>query len=89
MDMTKKNDAGTSNWIDPDDAPELDDDYFLHADVWNGDKLVKRGRPRVENPKKQVTLRLDADIIDTFKSQGAGWQTRMNEALRQAINNHR
>lgn len=87
--MTKKNDAGTSNWIDPDDAPELDDDYFLHADVWNGDKLVKRGRPRVENPKKQVTLRLDADIIDTFKSQGAGWQTRMNEALRQAINNHR
>ncbi|MCP1237096.1 BrnA antitoxin family protein [Gluconobacter kondonii] len=86
--MKKKNENGKPEWVDPDEIPELGDDFFLHADVWNGDKLVKRGRPRVENPKKQVTLRLDADIIDAFKSQGSGWQTRMNEALRQAINHH-
>lgn len=86
MDMTKKNENGKPAWVDPDEIPELDDDYFLHADVWNSDKLVKRGRPRVENPKKQITLRLDADVIEAFKSQGAGWQTRINEALRQAMN---
>jgi uncharacterized protein (DUF4415 family) len=42
----------------------------------------KRGRPPVETPKKQVTLRLDQDIIDHFKAEGPGWQTRINDALR-------
>lgn len=34
-------------------------------------------------PKKQVTVRLDRDVIDWFKSQGKGYQTRMNAVLRQ------
>ena len=42
------------------------------------------GRPRLEHPKKQVTLRLDQDVIDKFKSDGEGWQSRMNDALRKA-----
>jgi uncharacterized protein (DUF4415 family) len=42
----------------------------------------KRGRPPVEMPKKQVTLRLDQDVIDHFKAEGPGWQTRINDALR-------
>jgi uncharacterized protein (DUF4415 family) len=32
--------------------------------------------------KRQVTMRFDADIIDYFKSQGRGWQSRMNAVLR-------
>ena len=44
----------------------------------------KRGRPRLDNPKKQVTLRLDADIIAHFRTTGRGWQTRINKALREA-----
>ena len=44
----------------------------------------KRGRPRLENPKKQITLRLDADIVEHFRKTGRGWQTRINEALREA-----
>lgn len=42
------------------------------------------GRPRLEHPKKQVTLRLDQDVIDKFKSDGQGWQSRINDALRKA-----
>ena len=35
-------------------------------------------------PKKQVTLRLDADLIERFRATGKGWQSRINEALRKA-----
>lgn len=42
-----------------------------------------RGRPKLVAPKRQVTLRLDADVIDGLRSTGRGWQTRVNEALRQ------
>ncbi|MBB4065674.1 BrnA antitoxin family protein [Gellertiella hungarica] len=44
----------------------------------------QRGRPTVESPKKQVTLRLDADLVAHFKAGGKGWQSRMNAALRKA-----
>ena len=42
----------------------------------------KRGRPKLENPKKQITLRLDAEVVEHFRKTGRGWQTRINEALR-------
>ena len=47
--------------------------------------LRPRGRPRKENPKAQVTLRLDPEVLDHFKSGGAGWQTRINAALRRVV----
>ncbi|KRB49855.1 hypothetical protein ASE04_14715 [Rhizobium sp. Root708] len=43
-----------------------------------------RGRPAVEQPKRQISLRLDPDVIDAFKATGKGWQGRINEALRKA-----
>ncbi|WFR95903.1 BrnA antitoxin family protein [Rhizobium tumorigenes] len=43
-----------------------------------------RGRPAVEAPKRQISLRLDPDVIDAFKATGKGWQSRINEALRKA-----
>ena len=39
--------------------------------------------------KKSVTIRLDADMIDWFKSQGPGWQTKMNWVLRLYFASHR
>jgi uncharacterized protein (DUF4415 family) len=42
-----------------------------------------RGRPKLERPKVLLTVRYDADIIDAFKATGEGWQTRMNDALRE------
>jgi uncharacterized protein (DUF4415 family) len=35
-------------------------------------------------PKEAVKLRLDADVVASFRAGGAGWQTRMNDALRRA-----
>jgi uncharacterized protein (DUF4415 family) len=49
----------------------------------------KRGRPPVDAPKKQVTLRLDQDVIDHFRSGGPGWQTRINDALREVAGKQR
>ncbi|MFM5954358.1 MAG: BrnA antitoxin family protein [Novosphingobium sp.] len=64
--------------------PELDDDWFAEADAFVGTKLVRRGRPKSDNPKQPVSLRLDREVIDWFKRQGAGWQSRINDELRKA-----
>lgn len=55
--------------IDTTDIPELDDAFFENAEL----KLP---------PKQPVTLRLDSDVLVWFKSQGAGYQTRINKLLR-------
>jgi uncharacterized protein (DUF4415 family) len=41
--------------------------------------------PERDEAKKQVTLRLDADVLDRFRSEGPGWQTRLNATLRKAV----
>jgi uncharacterized protein (DUF4415 family) len=48
--------------------------------------IRKRGErgPQKAPTKQQVTLRLDRDVIERFRSTGSGWQGRINEALRKA-----
>ena len=72
-----------SSWVDPDDAPELDDDWFDRAEIRIGDRIIRRGRP-AGSVKQPVSLRLDKDVVDRFRADGPGWQSRMNEALRKA-----
>jgi uncharacterized protein (DUF4415 family) len=72
-----------SSWVDPDDAPELDDEWFERAEIRIGDKVIRRGRP-AGSTKRLVSLRLDEAVIDHFRATGPGWQTRVNEALRKA-----
>lgn len=43
-----------------------------------------RGRPTVATPKRPVTIRLDAEVVEKFKATGKGWQSRINEALKKA-----
>ena len=43
---------------------------------------LKRGRPLGSGSKTQVTLRIDTDVLNKFKATGAGWQSRINEALK-------
>lgn len=43
-----------------------------------------RGRPKLETPKKLVTLRLDQDVVEKFRATGKGWQSRINEVLKHA-----
>lgn len=86
--MNAKKPATLDTWTDPDDAPELTEEFFERADEYIGDTLVRRGRPRAERTKQAVTIRYDADIIAAFKATGAGWQTRMNDALRDWLAAH-
>ncbi len=44
-----------------------------------------RGRPRLDRTKLQVTIRLDADVLDRLRSSGPGWQSRINDALRKEL----
>jgi uncharacterized protein (DUF4415 family) len=46
----------------------------------------RRGRPRKPAPKINQTLRLDADVVDAYRRQGRGWQTRINAVLRAHMN---
>jgi len=51
-------------------------------------QIVKVGRPVSESPKKQITLRLDSDIITKFRPHGRGWQSEINAALCQWLANN-
>ena len=84
--MRKSKSTGTKKWVDPDDAPELTREFFRTADIYQGDKLVRRGRPPVgARTKEAVKLRLSPDVLDHFRADGAGWQTRINETLEKAV----
>ena len=82
--MPKKKKSGAVAWVDPDDAPELTDEFFDRAEIRRGGRLVRRGRPPLPNPKQAVKLRLDADVLAAYRKTGTGWQTRINADLRKA-----
>jgi uncharacterized protein (DUF4415 family) len=65
------------------EAPELTDAQITNATFSIG--LRPRGRPKSGTRKEAISLRVDADVLDAFKSTGEGWQTRMNGILRAAI----
>ena len=74
-----------ATWKDPDDAPELTEDFFKNADLYEGNKLKTRGRLKSASPKEPVKLRLDADVLAALRASGEGWQTRINDALRASL----
>lgn len=42
-----------------------------------------RGRPVKENRKVSQNLRLDPDVLEAYRQTGSGWQTRINQVLRE------
>jgi uncharacterized protein (DUF4415 family) len=60
--------------IDLSDCPEITPEQFAKA-------VVRQGLP-VNRNKAQVTLRIDSDVLEWFKSQGRGYQTQINSLLR-------
>ena len=81
--MTENKPITESNWVDPDDAPEWTRDMFDRAEIRIGDKVIRRGRPPGSS-KRLVSLRLDKVVLDAFRADGPGWQSRINQALRKA-----
>ncbi len=71
----KKLKAMKDSEINFDDIPELDEAFFKNAQI----KLPE---------KQSVTIRLDTDVLDWFKQQGKGYQTRINKLLRSYMETH-
>ncbi len=63
--------------IDYSDIPETDEDF------WKKAKLV------VPEKKSRISIRLDNEVLEWFKSQGKGYQTRINTVLKSYMNAHR
>lgn len=70
----KRLDAMTDDDIDFSDDAEATPEMFARA-------VVRKGLKRIP-AKQQVTLRLDADVLEWYKAQGKGYQTRINALLR-------
>jgi uncharacterized protein (DUF4415 family) len=75
----KRLDNLTDAEIDFSDIPEVTPEMFARG-------IVRRGLQPIT--KRQLTLRLDSDVIDWFKKQGQGYQTRMNALLRAYMQEH-
>ena len=67
--------------IDFSDLPELTPEMFANAVVRKNFKAIPR--------KDQITLRIDQDVIDFFKEEGRGYQTRINQLLRAYMDAHK
>jgi len=67
--------------IDFGDIPHLTPEIFANAIVRKNFKPIPR--------KKQLTLRIDQDVVDFFKQQGQGYQTKINQLLRAYMDAHK
>lgn len=59
------------------ELPELNEDMMARG------RVNKGGRPRSQNPKQLITIRLPEDVIQRWRATGPGWQTRMAQKLSQ------
>ena len=76
----KRLDAIKDDDIDFSEIEEVSPEVFARGIVRRGLKPVKR--------KKQLTIRMDSDVIDWFKKQGQGYQTKINSLLRAYMEEH-
>lgn len=67
--------------IDLSETPELSPEMFAHM-------VARRGLEPLPR-KRQVTLRLDADVLEWFRARGPGYQTQINALLRAYMSAHR
>lgn len=87
---TKKSESDQTDWkridamkdddIDFSDIPEVTPEMFARAVLRRNFKPIPR--------KKQLTLRVDSDVVDWYKKQGPGYQTRINSLLRAYMKEH-
>ena len=77
----KRLDAMKDEDIDFSDIPEVTPEMFARGILRRGLKPVIR--------KKQLTLRVDSDVVEWYQRQGPGYQTRINSLLRAYMEEHR
>lgn len=87
--MSGKSHNTPTELVDPDDAPELTEEFFEKGTPMIGDREVsfeefaRAAKKAVPINKIPVMIHFDADILDAFRATGEGWQDRMNGALRE------
>lgn len=52
-------------------------------------RLRSRGRPAGSSNKEQVSIRFDKDVLAALRATGPGWQTRVNDAMREWVETHK
>lgn len=62
-----------------------DDNPPIDAVFMAGMKPSRRGRPKLDAPKVEVKIRLDASTVAQLRGSGPGWQTRVNAALMRMV----
>lgn len=80
--MTASSANSGSNWVDPDEVPDLTGPEW--DGVIAGARVQRGGRPKAVAPKISTTIRLSPEVIAHFKAGGPGWQSRIDAALRKA-----
>jgi uncharacterized protein (DUF4415 family) len=73
----KRIDSMKDEEINLSDIPELSDSFFKNAELI------------LPKPKVVVTLRVDADVMEWFRTKGKGYQTMMNAVLKGWVEQHR
>jgi|SRR6202166_1617590 uncharacterized protein (DUF4415 family) len=68
-----------------DEIPELTEEMAERADLYHGGRLIRRGRPKSDDPKQLITLRLDAAVLRWFQQSGPGYQSRIGAALKSHV----
>jgi uncharacterized protein (DUF4415 family) len=75
-----------------DENPELTEEWFERAvpfsDLPASLQAKLRGRPKAPVTKERITIRLSPDVLQRFRATGAGWQTRVDAALRDWLKTH-
>lgn len=79
--MTMNNAPGGAVLDPEDDAPLLTEAFFASATLREGERLVRRGRPPVREPKQQVTIRLPPATLARLRALGPGWQNVIEQAV--------
>ncbi len=85
-------DQESREWTDQDFALAKPASEFFDAKTYSALAGMRgRGRPvgtTKEVTKERVTLRLDADVLAAIRATGKGWQTRVNDAMRDWVRSH-
>ena len=83
--MPTKKPTGASRWVDPDEAPPLDREWFERAEIREGERLVRQAKSAGRRPRPRGRQHpAGPGGLAHFRATGPGWQSRINEALRKA-----
>ena len=81
-----KHEAATDAPIDDQTGPYDPNDTAAVSAYWKAATITRgRGRPPVSVKRPTLNMRVDAEVLEAFKATGAGWQTRINAVLRDAV----